>query len=275
MREIDGIEPELDATATLPRPDSPTADRPPFKSITRLRDAANGASLEIGGSSNGAAELSADAVPAIAVPRRVRVPVEHAAGGALKRAFDLAVAAVLLVLTAPLVLAIAVLIKLDSPGPVLYRSRRVGRNRSPFEMFKFRTMVDGADELRDSLRPLNEASHGFFKLSSDPRMTRVGRYLRATCLDELPQLFQVLSGRMSLVGPRPLVIEESEQIPAASARFMARPGITGPWQLAGSWRVPIPEMVEMDCDYIDEWSVWLDLKLLIRTAVYAVRRGGV
>jgi lipopolysaccharide/colanic/teichoic acid biosynthesis glycosyltransferase len=219
--------------------------------------------------------VSPEALAPVAVPKPLPASREGVAGGALKRALDLIVAVVLLAVSAPLFLALAVLIKLDSPGPVLYRSRRIGREGIPFEMLKFRTMFDGADAMREALRPLNEASNGFFKLASDPRTTRVGRVLRSTCLDELPQLLQVLTGKMSLVGPRPLVPEESGRIPPTSPRFAARPGITGPWQLGGSWQIPIPEMIEMDAAYLDQWSVWLDLKLLCRTALYAARRGGV
>lgn len=169
---------------------------------------------------------------------------------------------------------IAILIKLDSPGPVLYRSRRVGRNGRTFEMLKFRTMFDGAHQHREALRPISEAPEGLFKVKDDPRLTGVGRALRSTSLDELPQLLHVLTGTMSLVGPRPLVSEETDLIPSSSIRFLSRPGITGPWQVAGSWRVPLPEMVELDEEYLETWTVWVDVKLLFQTLWYAVRRTG-
>jgi lipopolysaccharide/colanic/teichoic acid biosynthesis glycosyltransferase len=269
-----GTEGDADAGTSTLQTNTLTADREPFESINRLSRSA-GAALKLGGPADGTVEITPDAFGPIAIPEPARIPSARAAEDAVKRGFDLVLATLLLVVAAPLLLAIAVLIKLDSPGPVLYRSRRIGRNGTPFEMLKFRTMFEGADDLREALRPLNEASPGFFKLSSDPRMTRVGRVLRSTCLDELPQVLQVMTGKMSLVGPRPLVSEESALIPSTSARFRARPGITGPWQLAGSWQIPIPKMVEMDCAYLEQWSLLLDLKLLCRTAVYAARRGGV
>jgi lipopolysaccharide/colanic/teichoic acid biosynthesis glycosyltransferase len=203
------------------------------------------------------------------------LPAAHFSGRAAKRIFDLVIAGVLLLVAVPLLLVVALLVKVDSAGPMLYRSRRIGRHGESFQMFKFRTMIDGADRQREALRVLSEAPEGLFKVTRDPRLTRIGRLLRSTSLDELPQLIHVLSGRMSLVGPRPLVSEESELIPASNPRFLARPGITGPWQLAGSWRVPIPEMVQLDTDYLDNWSIWTDLKMLFRTMGYAVRRVGV
>jgi lipopolysaccharide/colanic/teichoic acid biosynthesis glycosyltransferase len=268
-----GRESDADATASTVVTNRLRADRQPFEAVSRLRTAGS-AAVELGGSGTGTAEVTPDAFAPIAVPRPIRVRHEVVADGTAKRVFDLILTTVILLVAAPLLLAVAVLIKLDSPGPVLYRSRRVGRDGKPFAMLKFRTMFDGADGLREALRPLNEASQGFFKLSSDPRTTRVGKLLRLTCLDEMPQLLQVITGKMSLVGPRPLVPEESGQIPPGSPRFRARPGITGPWQLAGSWQVPIPEMVEMDCAYLEQQSVLLDLKLLASTALYAARGGG-
>ena len=141
-------------------------------------------------------------------------PLASMAGfsGFLKRAADIVVSLVAIVLLAPVMLLIAILVKLDTPGPVLFTSRRIGRNREPFMMLKFRTMVLDADSQRDDLRHLSEAPDGLFKIQNDPRLTRFGRYIRATSLDELPQLFQVLSGTMSLVGPRPLPPEEDALI---------------------------------------------------------------
>jgi len=172
-------------------------------------------------------------------------------------------------------LLIALLVKLDTPGPVLFTSRRIGRNREPFMMLKFRTMVLDADSQRDDLRHLSEAPDGLFKIQNDPRLTRFGRYIRATSLDELPQLFQVLSGTMSLVGPRPLPPEEDALIASPGLRNEARPGLTGPWQVAGSWRIPVSQMVEMDNSYLTNWSIWLDLKMVGLTFLHVVRRNGV
>jgi lipopolysaccharide/colanic/teichoic acid biosynthesis glycosyltransferase len=232
--------------------------------------------LEAGSAGNGTVEVETHAArPHVAAPKDALLPGNGSGTRLAKRVFDLLFASLILILASPLLLVIALIIKLDSRGPVFFRSHRVGRNGLPFEMLKFRTMIDGAHDHRESLRELNEAGHGLFKVTSDPRTTRVGRALRTTCLDELPQLFHVLTGKMSLVGPRPLVPEESGLIPSSSPRFSARPGITGPWQLAGSWQVPIPEMVELDSGYLDDWSLWLDVKLLTRTMAYAIARGGV
>jgi lipopolysaccharide/colanic/teichoic acid biosynthesis glycosyltransferase len=194
---------------------------------------------------------------------------------ALKRAFDLAGGAVLLIVLAPVFLTISLLIKMDSPGPILFRQRRIGQYGVPFRMFKFRTMVDGADTRKPALLQMNEAAEGLFKISGDPRLTRTGRWLRRTSLDELPQLLDVISGRMSLVGPRPLIPQEDSQITGADrGRLTMRPGMTGVWQVNGASAIPISEMVELDKEYIDQWSLWFDLKLLLRTASHVAHRRG-
>jgi exopolysaccharide biosynthesis polyprenyl glycosylphosphotransferase len=193
----------------------------------------------------------------------------------LKRGFDLVVGSILLVLVGPVMAAIAVAIRLDSKGPVLYRQPRVGRDGRHFRIFKFRSMVTDADEQKDRLRALNEAGVGLFKITHDPRVTRVGRFLRNTSLDELPQLFNVLLGEMSLVGPRPLVIDEDAQVVGLDrSRLHLTPGMTGPWQVLGT-RVPMQEMVGIDYLYVANWSLWLDLKVLLRTARHVLRRGNV
>jgi lipopolysaccharide/colanic/teichoic acid biosynthesis glycosyltransferase len=192
-----------------------------------------------------------------------------------KRAFDLIGALLLVAVLAPLWLAIALLIKADSPGPILFRQRRIGRDGKPFWMLKFRTMVDGADARKPALLHLNEAAEGLFKISDDPRITRTGRWLRCTCLDEVPQLIHVLTGKMSLVGPRPLVQDEDSQIRGVyRERLTMRPGMTGPWQVEGASAIPIHGMVLLDRYYIEEWSFWLDLKLLTRTARLVIARQG-
>ena len=194
---------------------------------------------------------------------------------ALKRAFDLAGGAVLLIVLAPVLLTISLLIKMDSPGPILFRQRRIGQYGVPFRMLKFRTMVDGADTRKPALLHMNEAAEGLFKISGDPRLTRTGRWLRRTSLDELPQLLDVISGRMSLVGPRPLIPQEDSQITGADrGRLTMRPGMTGVWQVNGASAIPISEMVELDKEYIDQWSLWFDLKLLLRTASHVAHRRG-
>jgi lipopolysaccharide/colanic/teichoic acid biosynthesis glycosyltransferase len=194
---------------------------------------------------------------------------------AIKRAFDLIVSLLTLIVLTPLLIAISIAIKLDSPGPVLYRQRRVGRGSGMFEMLKFRTMVDGAHSKRQELGHLNECEDGLFKVSEDPRVTRVGRLLRATSLDELPQILHVVTGTMSLVGPRPLVPEEDMLIMGEHRRRLElRPGMTGPWQVAGASEVPIREMVELDYDYVVGRSMLTDLKLMLGTVPHMVQRRG-
>ncbi len=186
-----------------------------------------------------------------------------------KRALDLTLSTVGLLLVSPLLVVIAAAIKLDSPGPLFFRQTRVGRDGKLFEIIKFRSMVEGADEMRESLAELNEAPDGLFKIGADPRITRVGGYLRRSSLDELPQLLNVIRGEMSLVGPRPLVTDEDRRILGSDRqRLQLTPGMTGEWQIAGSARVPLSEMVKLDYLYVAGWSLWSDVKILIRTVLY-------
>jgi lipopolysaccharide/colanic/teichoic acid biosynthesis glycosyltransferase len=174
----------------------------------------------------------------------------------------------------PLMDLIALAIKLDSPGPVFFRQTRVGRDGQMFRIYKFRTMVDGADGMKDELRALNEAGE-LFKMERDPRITRVGRFLRRTSLDELPQLFNVMAGQMSLVGPRPLVVDEDTKITGSHRRRLRlTPGMTGAWQILGSSRVPMEEMVKLDHLYVSGWSLWSDVQILLRTVPYVMSRRG-
>ena len=193
----------------------------------------------------------------------------------LKRAFDLAGTTLALLASAPLLIAIAIAIKLDSKGPVLFRQTRVGRDGRRFEICKFRTMVVDAEARKGSLVEANECAGGLFKIADDPRVTRVGRFLRSTSLDELPQLFNVLWGDMSLVGPRPLVVDEDEKITGWDRRRLhLTPGMTGHWQILGSARVPLAEMVKIDYLYAAGWSLWADVKILLRTVPYMLGRRG-
>jgi lipopolysaccharide/colanic/teichoic acid biosynthesis glycosyltransferase len=193
---------------------------------------------------------------------------------ALKRTIDVAGSLVGLVALSPVLLAIAAAITLTSPGPVLYRQRRVGRGDREFEMLKFRSMFDGADSRKAELLALNE-TEGLFKIAEDPRVTRVGRWLRRTSLDELPQLWNVLRGEMSLVGPRPLVPEDDVKIGGwHRERLNVTPGMTGMWQILGSTRVPLEEMVKLDYLYASTWSLWLDVKILLRTLAYVANHRG-
>jgi exopolysaccharide biosynthesis polyprenyl glycosylphosphotransferase len=192
----------------------------------------------------------------------------------VKRAFDITGSAATLIVLSPLLVAIALLIRLTSPGPALFRQTRVGRDGHPFEMLKFRSMVAGADGRKSELQCLNEAD-GLFKITDDPRLTRVGRALRPMWLDELPQLINVLRGDMSLVGPRPLVLDEDEKIVGwRRQRLYLTPGMTGPWQVLGAARVPLREMVTIDYLYVANWSLWNDIKILLRTVPCVLARRG-
>ncbi len=194
---------------------------------------------------------------------------------ALKRALDLLGVSIGLLAMAPPMILIAVAIKLDSRGQVFFRQLRVGRHGQRFHIVKFRTMIEHADAMKESLRDQNEAQEGLFKIARDPRVTRVGRFLRATALDELPQLFNVIKGEMSLVGPRPLVIEEDRRIAGWNRRRLElTPGMTGPWQILGPARVPLAEMVALDYLYVANWSLWTDLKILLRTVPHVIGRQG-
>jgi exopolysaccharide biosynthesis polyprenyl glycosylphosphotransferase len=192
----------------------------------------------------------------------------------IKRAFDIAGSGAALLVLSPLFLAIAAAVRTTSPGPVFFRQTRVGRDGHPFQMCKFRSMVVDAEERKDSLSDLNEAD-GLFKIDDDPRITRVGRLLRRTWLDELPQLVNVLRGEMSLVGPRPLVLDEDQLIQGwHRKRLDLTPGMTGPWQVLGGARVPLREMVAIDYLYVANWSLWGDVKVLLRTLPCMLARRG-
>ena len=193
----------------------------------------------------------------------------------MKRALDLLGATVGLFLLAPLIALVAIAIKLESRGPVFFRQTRVGRHGSLFSMRKFRSMVDDAENLKAGLADRNEARDGLFKIAEDPRATRVGRLLRRTSLDELPQLINVLRGEMSLVGPRPLIQCEDERLCGwGRRRLELTPGMTGQWQLLGATRVPLQEMAAIDYLYVVNWSLWNDVKILIRTVSFMVARRG-
>jgi exopolysaccharide biosynthesis polyprenyl glycosylphosphotransferase len=185
---------------------------------------------------------------------------------AMKRAFDIVGASAALLILLPVLLVIAVAVATTSRGPVFFTQTRVGRGGRHFRIVKFRTMIDGADAMRDELAARNEAVGGLFKIADDPRMTRVGRWLRRRSLDEVPQFWNVVRGEMSLVGPRPLVVLEDEQVVGRDRhRLTLTPGVTGPWQIAGSARVPLAEMVRMDYMYVASWSLWNDVKICLRT----------
>jgi exopolysaccharide biosynthesis polyprenyl glycosylphosphotransferase len=205
-------------------------------------------------------------VPPFGLPRSSRV---------LKRCFDLSATTIGLLIVAPAMAAIAAAIRIESRGPIFFRQVRVGRDGQHFHIVKFRSMVTGADAQKDGLRGENEVGDGMFKITDDPRVTRIGGLLRRTSLDELPQLINVMRGDMSLVGPRPLVTDEDMQVLGLDrSRLHLTPGMTGPWQILGS-RVPMREMVAIDYLYVATWSLWQDIKLLLRTVLHIGRRGNV
>jgi exopolysaccharide biosynthesis polyprenyl glycosylphosphotransferase len=198
----------------------------------------------------------------------------NSATAIVKRAMDIVISGALLVATAPLWLILAILIKADSPGPILFRQQRRGLNKRPFTILKFRTMHDRAEERLAEVAHLNEAGGPSFKVRNDPRVTRVGRLLRRMSLDELPQLLNVLRGEMSLVGPRPLFAWEYDRVEEAwiRRRCSVKPGLTGLWQVSGRSDLPFDKRIELDLHYIDNWSLEMDFRILART-VPAVMRG--
>jgi exopolysaccharide biosynthesis polyprenyl glycosylphosphotransferase len=187
---------------------------------------------------------------------------------ALKRPFDFVVSALVLILLSPFYLVVAVLIKLTSPGPVLFRQLRSGLNGRPFTIYKFRTMTTDAEARKKELVSLNEMRGPVFKVTNDPRITPIGRILRRYSIDEFPQFFNVLRGEMSLVGPRPLPVDEVKRFDdfAHRRRLSVKPGLTCTWQISGRNNVvDFKDWVRLDLEYIDNWSLWLDLKILCQT----------
>lgn len=188
----------------------------------------------------------------------------------VKRIIDIVAATVLLVVLSPLLVLIAALIKLSSPGPVFYRWKVVGKDGRPFVGYKFRTMSVGADQMREQLREKSEMTGPFFKMENDPRVTPFGRILRKFSLDELPQLWSVFKGDMSLVGPRPTQVFEYEQLQEwQKPRALVKPGCTSLWLVSGKTS-DFDEMVRLDLKYINDWSLRLDAKILIKTIPYVL-----
>jgi len=198
--------------------------------------------------------------------------------GRAKRVLDFTLALLMLIVTAPLFLVLAVLIKRSSPGPVFFVQERLGKDGRPFSFYKFRTMGHNSDDVIHRqfaamfINGDNKGCHAnngnqrIYKLKEDPRVTRIGNWLRRTSLDELPQIFNILRGDMSLVGPRPPIAYEIEHYqPWHMERLKVTPGLTGLWQVSGRSRVPFEEMVRLDVHYINNWSLWLDLSILMRT----------
>lgn len=195
----------------------------------------------------------------------------------IKRSFDIVFALLFIVLASPIYLAIALAIRLDSPGPTFYKQTRIGLHGKPFQVWKFRSMVQNADKLQTKLEQMNQTKDGvLFKIKADPRITRVGSFIRRYSLDELPQIFNVLLGEMSLVGPRPLPLRDVEKF---KQHYFIRqdvlPGITGMWQVSGRSDVDnFDDVLKLDLSYIQNWSIWLDISILFRTFAAVLKKSG-
>jgi lipopolysaccharide/colanic/teichoic acid biosynthesis glycosyltransferase len=192
--------------------------------------------------------------------------VNPATAQILKRLVDMLGALFALLLALPIMSIVALVILIDSRGPIFYRTYRVGRKGRLFRFYKFRTMVVAAESRIEEVRDLNEREKILFKITEDPRLTRIGGFLRKYSLDELPQLWNILKGDMSLVGPRPPIASEYEQFrPEYRRRTFVPPGLTGLWQVTARTDPSFERYVEIDCEYVDHWSLWLDLKILCKT----------
>jgi exopolysaccharide biosynthesis polyprenyl glycosylphosphotransferase len=218
----------------------------------------------------------AEFVPGQSVPLfELRPPVFEGIDFLLKRTFDVVGALLLLFFLSPFLLAIAIAIKISSRGPAFYASVRPGIGGTPFSCWKFRTMYRDADQRQADLESINEASGALFKIRDDPRMTPVGRFLRGFSLDELPQLWNVVRGQMSLVGPRPLPLRDYERLEDwHKKRYLVLPGITGLWQISGRSELDFDDLVRLDFLYLERWSVFLDLSILVKTVPAVLGRRG-
>jgi exopolysaccharide biosynthesis polyprenyl glycosylphosphotransferase len=194
----------------------------------------------------------------------------------LKRSIDLILSVAGIFVFSPIILAIALMVKYTTKGPVFFKQTRVGYNKRRFNMLKFRTMVTNAEELQKDLEHLNEADGAAFKIDNDPRITPLGKFLRKTSLDELPQMFNILKGEMSLVGPRPLPLRDVDEIDKRwqKRRFSMRPGITCLWQVSGRNNLMFHEWMKLDLEYIDSWSISLDFRILLQTIPAVIKATG-
>ncbi|MFS0765093.1 sugar transferase [Peribacillus phoenicis] len=194
----------------------------------------------------------------------------------IKRIIDIIGSIIGLILLSPIFLIVAILIKIEDPkGPVFFKQVRVGKGENEFQMYKFRSMVSDAEERLKDLLALNEVSGAMFKMKNDPRITRIGKFIRRTSIDELPQLWNVLKGDMSLVGPRPPLLREvHEYSPYDKQRLLVTPGCTGLWQVSGRNNIGFVEMVDLDLEYIKKRSFWFDMKIIVRTIKIMVIQNG-
>lgn len=184
-----------------------------------------------------------------------------------KRALDIIASTLGLIILSPILLVVAILIKLESKGPAIFSQKRIGLNKKEFKMYKFRSMVQNAEELKEKLAKENEMSGPMFKMKNDPRVTKVGRFIRKTSIDELPQLINVLKGEMSLVGPRPSLPKEVSKFePWMLRRLSVKPGLTCYWQVSGRNNIDFEDWMKLDLQYVNDRSFWLDLKLIFKTA---------
>jgi exopolysaccharide biosynthesis polyprenyl glycosylphosphotransferase len=218
----------------------------------------------------------AEYVPGQGVPLfELRPPVFAGLDWTIKRGFDIVVSGLLIALFAPLWALVALAVKLVSPGPVFYRDRRVGLGEHEFGMFKFRSMYVDASERQAALEGSNEASGPLFKIKDDPRVTRVGRFMRRYSIDELPQVLNVLRGEMSLVGPRPLPLRDYDQLEDwHRKRYLVLPGMPGLWQVSGRIELSFDDLVRLDFYYLENWSIWLDISILAKTMPAVLARRG-
>ena len=184
-----------------------------------------------------------------------------------KRTLDIIASTLGLIILSPILLVVAILIKLESKGPAIFSQKRIGLNKKEFKMYKFRSMVQNAEELKEKLAKENEMSGPMFKMKNDPRVTKVGRFIRKTSIDELPQLINVLKGEMSLVGPRPSLPKEVSKFePWMLRRLSVKPGLTCYWQVSGRNNIDFEDWMKLDLQYVNDRSFWLDLKLIFKTA---------
>lgn len=192
---------------------------------------------------------------------------ESAIYNIFKRALDIVASTLGLIILSPILLVVAILIKLESKGPAIFSQKRIGLNKKEFKMYKFRSMVQNAEELKEKLAKENEMSGPMFKMKNDPRVTKVGRFIRKTSIDELPQLINVLKGEMSLVGPRPSLPKEVSKFePWMLKRLSVKPGLTCYWQVSGRNNIDFEDWMKLDLQYVNDRSFWLDLKLILKTA---------
>lgn len=194
----------------------------------------------------------------------------------LKRFFDICVSLVALIILSPIFLIIAILIKLDSKGPVFFKHHRIGYKGKPIFIYKFRTMVDHAEDMIKTFTPEQKAEwEANYKLENDPRITKIGAFLRKTSIDELPQLLNIIGGSLSIVGPRPIIEEELEKYEVNKEKFLsAKPGLTGYWAAHGRSNTSYEERMRMELYYVDNCSLWLDIKIVLRTAFSVIKQEG-